>query len=155
MKGSRLTATFAAVFAIAGVGCGPAESLPPPIDAGTPIDAGDSCPGNGLCVPGPPGSWLGPVILWTGPVVSAPPCPAGAEAEIYTGYADPGVPPCGTCTCGPATGSCALPATLTAAAASCAADGSGVTHTSVDPPASWDGTCTDMNPIPAGKLCGG
>jgi hypothetical protein len=30
-----------------------------------------------------------------------------------------------------------------------------VTHTSFDPPASWGGTCTAANAIPAAKLCGG
>ena len=155
MKGSRLKATFAACLLIAEVGCGPAETLPPPIDSGTPDDAGEPCPGHGLCAPGLTEDWRGPVILWTGPEADAPPCPPGAGFEVYSGHADPDGPPCGICKCAPATGSCALPATLTAAAASCAGDGSGVAHTSFDPPASWDGTCTDANAIPAGKLCGG
>ena len=155
MKGICLKAISAAVFLIAGVGCGPSETVPPPIDAGPPDDAGDACPGNGLCAPGPTGTWRGPVILWAGPEADAPPCPASADLETYTGHADPEGPACGVCTCAPPTGSCASPATLTAAAATCAGDGSGVTHTSFDPPASWDGTCTDANAIPAGKLCGG
>src|SRR6185369_14854502 len=37
----------------------------------------------------------------------------------------------------------------------CAGDGSGVAHTSSDPPASWGGLCNGENAIPAGKLCGG
>ena len=155
MKGSRLTATFTAVFVIAGISCGPSETLPQPKDAGIPDDAGDECPGHGLCAPGPKEPWRGPVLLWTGPEAEAPPCPASANFELYSGHADPDGPPCGVCTCAPATSSCPSPTILTAAAASCAGDGSGVTHTSFDAPASWDGTCTDMNAIPAGKLCGG
>ena len=155
MKGSRLKAVLTVVFVIAGVGCGPSETLPPPSDAGIPDDAGDQCPGHGLCAPGPIEAWLGPVLLWTGPEADAPLCPANAGFEVYSGHADPLGPPCGVCTCAPAAGSCASSATLTAAAASCADDGPGVTHTSFDPPAGWDGTCTDMNAIPAGKLCGG
>ena len=98
-----------------------------------------------------------PALVWMGAEADAPPCSAvpGAPFEYYTGYGDPEGPPCGACKCETPSGSCELPATLTAAAASCAGDGSGVAHTSFDPPASWDGTCTTSNAIPAGKLCGG
>ena len=134
----------------------PAADGGPPDDGGSPADAGEPCPGHGPCVPPPLGSWLGPVILWTGPEASAPPCPAGAAIETYTGHADLDAPTsCGACTCDPPIGSCALPATMTAAAASCAGDGSGVTHTSFDPPTKWEGTCTAANSVPVGKLCGG
>jgi hypothetical protein len=155
MNGSRLTNTFSVIFVVAGIGCGPSESLPPNNDAGTTNDAGTSC--NGQCVPGLPEDWRGPALLWTGAEAAAPHCSevAGAPLEVYTGYADPNGPPCGACKCDPPIGSCALPATVTAAAASCAGDGSGVAHTSFDPPASWGGTCTAANAIPAGKLCGG
>jgi hypothetical protein len=84
------------------------------------------------------------------------PCSAVGATEHYTGHADLDAPiVCGACTCDPPIGSCALPATLTASAATCADDGASVPHTSFDPPASWGGTCTPANAITAGKLCNG
>jgi hypothetical protein len=91
-----------------------------------------------------------------GDEAAAPLCPAIAPFEGFTGHGDPIVPEvCTTCVCDPPIGSCALPAMLTAAASSCAGDGSGVAHTSFDPPANWGGTCNGENAIPTGKLCGG
>jgi hypothetical protein len=155
MRINRLTAVF---FVTATAACGPSESLPPDHDAGTNNDAGDAgatCPG--VCAPGLPLGWRGPALVWIGAKADAPLCSAvaGAPGEFYTGYADPAGPPCGACKCEAATGSCELPATLTASAATCSDDGSGAAHTSFDPPASWGGTCTTANAIPAGKLCGG
>jgi hypothetical protein len=87
---------------------------------------------------------------------TAPLCPSVAPSESFTGHGNLIVPEvCTTCVCEPPSGSCELPATLTASSAICPGDGSGVTHTSFDPPASWGGTCTATNAIPAGKLCGG
>lgn len=156
MKYSRLTASFFALFAaVAGGACGPTESLPPTRDAGVTHDAGETC--AGVCAPGPEADWSGPAIVWVGAEADAPLCSALSYplGDFYAGYGDPEGPVCGACTCEAASGSCELPATLTAAAASCAGDGPGVAHTSFDPPASWDGTCTASNPIPAGTLCGG
>jgi hypothetical protein len=129
---------------------------PPANDAGPAGDAGGTC--DGQCVPGLPENWRGPALLWVGDEAAAPHCSevAGAPLEVYTGYGDLDAPTtCGACACDAPIGSCALPATLTAAAASCAGDGPGVAHTSFDPPASWGGTCTASNAIPTGKLCGG
>lgn len=159
MRNSRLTASFFAVFAaISGNACGPAESLPPTNDAGVTDDAGDAgdaC--AGVCAPHVPLSWSVLAFVWVGAQADAPPCSAvaGVSGEFYTGYGDPEGPLCGACKCEAPTGSCELPATLTAAAATCPGDGSGVAHTSFDPPVSWDGTCTTSNAIPAGELCGG
>jgi hypothetical protein len=152
MNTSRLTAILAGLAVQA---CWPTESFPPQEDAGAPMpDAAETC--KGLCVPVSPAGWSEAALVWVGNEADAPPCPADAVSEFYTGhgYRD-GPIPCSACTCDKPTGSCALPATLTAAAASCADDGSGVAHTSFDPPASWDGFCSGEIAIPAGKLCGG
>ncbi|MFS8069879.1 MAG: hypothetical protein ACMG6S_26235 [Byssovorax sp.] len=130
-------------------------------DAG---DAGDADPPDavsttcdGQCVPAVPNQWFGPALVWMGVEVEAPPCPAVAPVESYTGHGDLGSVAsfCGACACAPPSGSCELPATLTASASVCPGDGSGVTHTSFDPPANWGGTCTAASSTPAGKLCGG
>jgi hypothetical protein len=159
MKNARFTlCLFALLIAMSANACGPVESLPPVNDAGVRPDggdAGDSC--AGMCVPAIQAAWTAPALVWVGAKADAPPCSVsiGAPAEFFTGYGNPDQPLCGACKCEKPTGSCKLPATLTAAAASCAGDGSEVAHTSFDPPASWDGTCTTSNPIPAGTLCGG
>lgn len=124
-------------------------------DAGV-DDAGGACAGQ--CVPGISADWSGPVLVWVGAEADAPPCSAVADGltPFYEGHGDLDAPTvCGACTCDPPTGSCALPATLTASSAICPGNGSGVTHTSFDPPASWGGTCTAANAIPGGKLCNG
>lgn len=152
MNKARVIAIFSLIV---GAGCGPAESLPPVHDAGPPVeDAGNAC--DGQCVPIISLAWDGPTLVWIGAEADAPPCPAAAFFETYTGhgYAS-GNLLCGTCSCDPPDASCALPKTLTAAAASCSSDGEGVPHTSFDAPSKWDGTCTTANAIAAGALCGG
>jgi hypothetical protein len=137
-----------------------AEGKPDPchhhdLDAGTPTnDAGESC--AGVCLPPAPNLWAGPDLVWMGDEADAPPCPAVADYEGFTARRPPAGQPCATeCTCASPVGSCAGPATLTAAAASCNDDGPGVMHSSFSPPPSWDGTCTAVNAIPPGKDCGG
>lgn len=150
------TSHFAAIFSLIAVsGCGPVESLPPHADAGPPMnDGGESC--NGVCLPGLPNGWVGPELVWMGDEADAPLCPEVAPLEVNTGhgYSD-GPIHCDACTCEPTSGSCVLPATVTAVAASCADGGSGAAHTSSDPPAAWAGACNGENAITAGKLCGG
>ena len=110
---------------------------------------------RGLLAPRPP-SWDGPLLVWMGDEANAPPCPALTVNEGFTVRRPPAGQPCATdCTCAPPTGSCAEPATLIAAAASCNDDGPGITHTSFFPPPGWDGTCTAVNAISPGKDCGG
>ena len=119
-------------------------------------DAGGTCAGQ--CAPHIPPGWSTPALVWVGAEAAAPPCSSvvGNPSEIYTGHADPEAPVlCGACKCDPPTGSCTLPATLTASSALCPGDGSSVVHSSFDPPASWGGTCTPANAIPAAKLCNG
>ena len=148
---------FFAFFVLAVVACGPTGTLPPTSDAGTPTsDAGETC--DGVCVPGTPVGWFGPYLLWRGKEADAPSCidVTGENGNAFTGYGyPPGTTLCGACKCAPSIGSCELPPTLTAAAASCADVGPGVERLSFDPPADWTGTCTAENAIPAGKLCGG
>ena len=123
-------------------------------DAGLPGDAGSTC--AGVCLEGAPDQWFGPELVWIGDEASAPPCPTVASLVGFTGRRPPAGPTCATtCTCGPTSGSCTLPATVTASASSCNNDGPSVAHTSFDPPASWTGVCTTANAIPAGQLCGG
>jgi hypothetical protein len=149
------SACFVAIFSLIATGaCGPVESLPQPDAGPPPSDAGVVCPG--VCVKANLDEWVGPELVWMGDEADAPPCPTIALLEGFTGhgYVD-GPIHCGACSCGPTSGSCMLPATVTAAAASCAGDGSGVAHTSSDPPAGWAGLCNGESAIPAGKLCGG
>ena len=145
------------IFFVLAVACGPAETLPPTNDGGPPTnDAGETC--DGVCLAWPQLGWYGPYLLWVGDEAHAPKCSdvAGAPHEAYVGhgYSD-GSTLCGDCTCASPSGSCELPATLTAAAASCAGDNPSVSHLSFDPPPKWDGICTAENAIPAAKLCGG
>lgn len=85
-------------------------------DAGTGGEGGEStCPGN--CVPRSPPGWSEPVLLWAGPESSPPPtCPTWAPRVYSAGHADLSAPAlsCGACSCAPASGSCALPETITA-----------------------------------------
>jgi hypothetical protein len=130
------------------------ENDPDAGDAGT--DAGETCPG--ACAPGPPSGWSGPYLLWTGVQADAPHCSdlPGAPREVYSGHGELDAPThCDACACAPPTGSCELPATLTASAGICPGNGPGVAHTPFDPPPKWGGTCTSENAIPSGKLCGG
>jgi hypothetical protein len=120
-------------------------------DAGP--DGPDFC---GQCAPGPADGWDNPVLLWVGPKKDAPACPLDAPKVAFEGYADLDAPlDCGTCTCTTPTGSCALPGTMTANAASCAQNGGSTPHTLFDPSAGWDGTCDTNASIPSGKLCSG
>lgn len=123
------------------------------LDAGTPGDAGETC--AGVCLPTQPGQWIGPTLVWMGEEADAPPCPASASSESFTAHRPPSTPLCATtCTCALPTGSCALPATLTANSGTCQ-NAAGAVHTSFDAPANWTGACTAANAIPVGQLCGG
>jgi hypothetical protein len=128
-----------------------------PADGGTgggadgPIEA---C--TGACLPAEPDFWSVPNLVWIGSEADAPPCPTSAATLAYEGRDGPSGPfACGACTCGPPSGSCGLPATITAASAGCDSDVHGVTTTPVDPPAGWDGGCADAGGVPAGASCDG
>jgi hypothetical protein len=121
-------------------------------DAGN--DAGFPC---GICVPGQPLFWSYPFLVWFGGTQQdAPSCPASAADLAFKGFVSLTAPvDCGTCTCGAPSGSCALPATMTANAASCAQEGPSTPHTPFDPASGWTGTCDTNESIPSGKLCAG
>lgn len=125
-------------------------------DAGA-DDAGDGgmeaklC--QGQCVPFRPLGWSEPILVATSPGHPLA-CPDEAPYHHFTKYADlmAGSLDC-NCACKPSTGSCTLPATMTAVNAACGAPGA--VPTSFDPPADWDGSCSSSNAVAAGKQCGG
>lgn len=148
--------------------CHPDEGPPAPglcndPDAGDGGDASDAaadapieptCAGE--CVPGPAPGWDLPNLLWIGTEAQAPSCPLSASAHNYDGHADLNAPNlCGACQCDAPTGTCSLPAVVTAYAATCATADSSTPATPFDPPAGWDGGCTTNDSIPAGQLCAG
>ena len=120
---------------------------------------GPNCPPKetcaGQCVVVPPfGDWELPALLWFGPVLDAPECPADrAPMEGYVGYADPIDPPTcspSSCTCEPPTGVCGLPSVLTASTdPTCPDDDALAMHddfSGLDRP----GDCNDDTSVPAG-----
>jgi hypothetical protein len=110
-------------------------------------------PCTGQCLPGSPDGWSDAQLLWTGTEAEAPPCPDDALVIAYEGYADLTAPStCAPCTCAPPTGSCTLPATLTANDAPCEQMTSSTGHQPFDPPSPWDGTCTTHDAIPAAAV---
>ena len=151
------------VLGAAGFGCGTASILIPENytgvgggggaggDGGGMAGAGGGCAGQ--CAPLGPVEWLGPALLWIGKEGEAPACPPSAPVEGSPMFDNLNAPTvCGVCKCDVPSGSCALPTTLTAAAATCA-DAPNVTHTSFDAPTGWDGACTGANAIVAKKPC--
>ena len=59
---------------------------------------------SGECSAIPPLGWSPPALLWTGPLLMAPECPADWTATIgYEGYANLLSPECGSCACEPPT----------------------------------------------------
>jgi hypothetical protein len=76
---------------------------------------------------------------------------------FYNGHADltASAATCGACSCEPPSGSCKLPATVTAHAATCALVDATTQPTPFDPAPGWDGACDFSGAIPAGKLCPG
>ena len=121
---------------------------PPPVP-----DAGETCAGE--CVPLAPAGWFEAMLLWSGPVFSAPPCPEHAPSPAYLGFADLVSTGCGECSCDAPAGSCELPTTFVASSETCPGDGPGAAHTFFAAPDPWDGSCTSQGAIPAGQLCNG
>lgn len=111
---------------------------------------------EGECVALGPLEWNGPGLLWIGEPGKEPDCPEAAPIKSAPVYAElDAASHCGACKCGLPHGSCALPATMTAAAATCASDGAGVAHTAFDPPGGWSGGCNAAGAIPANQKCNG
>lgn len=159
MSLSYPTKFLIAAALVVSTGCGSRETMPGPDggDAGTGSggDAGGSgCAGQ--CAPLQPLGWDYPTLVWFGAEKDAPECPPEAPAFGSASHADLDAPAgCGTCTCSSPTGSCTLPATFTANAATCALNNASTPHTTFDPSTGWDGTCDANDAIPSGKLCSG
>lgn len=125
-------------------------------DAGEAGAEGPPASCSGLCLPLPPLGWSDPALLWIGAEIDAPDCPDVAPVIGYEGHADLDAPnTCGACSCEPPAGSCGLPETITANAATCANTNAITPRTPWDPPVPWDGTCTADDAVPANKLCMG
>ena len=127
-------------------GCG-ASSDPCANDPLLCTDAGlGTC--TGQCVNMPMG-WMTGYLVWLGPEGSTlPTCPMNAP-QSYPGYADtpPATVVCPPCTCSASTGSCLLSSPTSANGAKCPGDPSKVIP--FDAPATWDGKCTAMDPVPS------
>jgi hypothetical protein len=152
---------------LCGAGCGTGGTSTGP-DAGTGgmtttttatggagTGGGSSCPGQ--CVRGPAVGWTFPNLVWFGADPSqAPQCWPEAPLLAFEGHEGLDAPiDCGTCTCTPSTGSCSLPTSMTANAATCAQNGTSTPHTPFDPSSGWNGACDTNESIPSGKLCSG
>ena len=108
---------------------------------------------GGQCVPLRPLGWSDPILVaWS----SGHPleCPPEAPVHHFTKYAELIAGPLNcACACKPSTGTCKLPAMMTAQNAVCYTPGAVVT--SFDPPTAWDGACSNASAIAAGKQCDG
>ena len=119
---------------------------------------GPNCPPKetctGQCVVVPPlGVWDRPALLWFGPVLDAPACPADRAPLVgYEGYADPIDPPAcspSACTCEPPIGVCGLPSVLAASTDTMCPDDALAMHadfSGLDRP----GICKSENPVLVG-----
>lgn len=107
-----------------------------------------------VCVPNAPDHFDPPQPLWVGPRVEDPGCSPeiGAFGDIrYDGLITPD-PGCPACVCGPIDGSCSpKPNTIQLRADYCDVL---QTYTSdFSAPENWDGSCTNLNAMPAGAEC--
>jgi hypothetical protein len=119
----------------------------PDADAGVIVVQAPPAPCAGQCVPPGPEGWYPPSLVFMGPKPSTTlRCP-DPTTPWYDGVAMPAAPVCGACACQPSTGSCVLPATVTAHADQCPGTGAG---TIFDPPSAWDGSCAAPPTIAGG-----
>ncbi len=139
------------------------EDLPP--DAGTDSDAGTDAGDGGKtsaicgepCMPLPDG-WSPMPAFWIGPTEKLPyeaPDELGGPLArpVFNGKADLDAPPaeCDVCSCGESTGKCtALPSSIDVRASMCGEESSSL---SFGGPTNWDGSCTNVNAIPANAKC--
>lgn len=98
-----------------------------------------------------------PLVVWFGPKseVDAMECPGGTPYEKVRAFDKLVAPPakCDACACLP-DGSCnGLPSTIEIRSGTC--NTSNVETTPFDGPANWDGSCTSVNAMAAGKICNG
>ncbi|HMY21818.1 MAG TPA: hypothetical protein PKA58_36090 [Polyangium sp.] len=119
-------------------------------------DAGDGgmigfCSG-GTCVPPAPEAWKHVAFAMTWPA-SPPACPDEAPIVAFEGTPLPPEFACPKCSCDAPDGKCNLPTKWTIKSVGCDDPSVGV-QTNFDPPAAWDGTCSDANAIALDKQCG-
>lgn len=117
---------------------------------------------KGACVPEASDSYAidwpyEPLVVWFGSKseLDKKTCPANTPFEKLRGFDKLVAPPaqCEACACS-AEGSCAgLPETIQIRNGKCGV--SNVQITPFDGPANWDGSCTAVNAMAAGKLCNG
>lgn len=163
MYGIRLGALFVLVaVAVCGLGlavpaCGTGEIWFTYVDAGVDAgpDSGEGCE-VGECVKkpihwnGPEWVWIGPNEALLDPEETAPGCPFGMDDVTEEGYADLVVlDACEPCTCGPSTGACELPSSLTAHDVRCQDVGQPHKDIPFDAPNAWDGGCDNTTQVPA------
>src|SRR5262245_36797832 len=121
-----------------------------------PVDGPDPCPARcpGDCIPfaaHKDGFVTPPVLVWIGPSTEQPPTCPDPESTEWNAYADLVTSSfCPICRCDAPSGSCELPTELRAHAALC---GAGGFETSLDPPISWNGSCSADTGIDAGTKC--
>jgi hypothetical protein len=129
--------------------CDKTSTCPPPADAGVIVVVEQAPPGacEGTCVPGTYAGWSPPFLARLSEDTGPSKCPLQATNPYWFGFAPPPAPTCGGCTCQASTGSCALPAGMTANTAMCGAPSSG---TAFDPPSPWDGSCTTQDAVAGG-----
>lgn len=118
-----------------------------------PVDTTAPC--EGTCLVGQLGAWDDPYLVWLGAAADAPACPDNAPVQAMDGVAPPDVALCAACACEPPTGTCGLPATVTAAMATCADKDASTATVPFDPPLSWDGSCTTFEAAPGKPGCSG
>jgi hypothetical protein len=146
-----------------GITCGPGtvlrgkECVVASDDAGDDAaDAPSALACTGQCAPYSPLEWSGPSLLWIGPPSQTPTCPAAVSASGYFAYADlDASAPCPPCQCAPPAGSCGLPPAIGVSPESCEAADADGGDTPFNPPAGWDGGCTEDDAIAGGALCDG
>lgn len=108
---------------------------------------------NGRCVPPAPDAWKHVAFFMDWPR-DPPPCPDDAPVLLFEGNPAPSERSCPACSCDEPEGACRLPETWTISSVGCDNPAGGV-KTNFDPPAGWDGSCTNDKALPEGKLCGG
>lgn len=107
-----------------------------------------------VCVPNAPDNFHPPQPLWVGPRAKDPGCPSEIGAFGDVRYNDLVVPDpgCPACVCGPVEGSCSpRPNSILLRGDFCEVSQAYTTDFSA--PESWDGSCTNINAVPAGAEC--
>lgn len=143
MHGTRIALQINALLAALGTGCYTNDFYATTCDNYPDCTPENACPGE--CVRLPPVDFSDPILLWMGPPMEAPECPARAPVNVYEGHADLDAShECPPCACsGPA---CVLPQGVTASSSAMC---QGPTFTQFEAPATWDGSCTSPTVVPS------